>query len=93
MTDFLTSFNYTMDSEDHSRSGIVTPEPLGCTSKGTVTVTGAATSMACLMSGVGGNPAQVQPQCSVTAASTVTVQFCTVVAVTPAAQTYAIRVF
>jgi hypothetical protein len=29
MTDFLTSFNYTMDSEDHSRSGIVTPESLG----------------------------------------------------------------
>jgi hypothetical protein len=29
MTDFLTSFNYTMDSEDASRSGIVTSEPLG----------------------------------------------------------------
>jgi hypothetical protein len=66
---------------------------LGCTSEGTVTVTGAATSMACLMSGVGGNPANVQPQCSVTAASTVTVQFCAAVAVTPASQTYAIRVF
>jgi len=66
---------------------------LGCTSEGTVTVTGATTSMACLMSGVGGNPTNVQPQCSVSSAGTVTVQFCTAVAVTPAAQTYAIRVF
>jgi len=36
--------------------------------------------MACLMSGVGGSPANAQPQCSVTSANTVTTQFCTAVA-------------
>jgi hypothetical protein len=65
---------------------------VGCTNQATVTVTGATTSMACVMSGAGGNPANVQPQCSITAANTVTPQLCTAVATTPAAQSYNIRV-
>ncbi len=64
----------------------------GCTSEGTLTVSGATTSMVCLMSGTGGNPANIQPQCSVTAANTVTLQLCTAVSVTPTAQTYNVRV-
>jgi hypothetical protein len=49
--------------------------------------------MACLMSGVGGNPANVQPQCSVTAPNTVTPSLCTsAAAVTPVAQTYNLAV-
>lgn len=65
---------------------------LGCTNQAAVTVNGAQPGMVCTMSGTGGNPANVQPQCSVTAANTVIPQLCTAVAVTPAAQTYDIRV-
>jgi hypothetical protein len=65
----------------------------GCANQTAVTVTGATTAMTCAMSGTAGNPANVQPQCSVSAADTVVPQLCTAVAVTPAAQTYNLRVF
>jgi hypothetical protein len=65
---------------------------VGCTSGATVPVSNATTAMACVMTGVGGNPANIQPQCSVTSAGTVTPQLCTSVAVTPTAQNYNIRV-
>jgi len=65
---------------------------LGCTNQSPMTVSGATTSMVCVMSGVAGNPANIEPQCSVSAANTVTPQLCTAVAVTPTAQTYNIRV-
>jgi hypothetical protein len=66
---------------------------VGCTNQPTVTVTGALTSMVCSMSGAGGaQPANIQPQCFVSAANTVTPQLCTAVAVTPKAITYNIRV-
>lgn len=65
----------------------------GCSTEAPVTVTGATTTMACVMSGVAGNPTGIQPQCSVTAANTVVPQLCTGLAtVTPVAQTYNIRV-
>lgn len=64
----------------------------GCTNQATITVTGASTSMACIMSGAGGTqPANILPRCFVSAANTVTPQLCTAVATTPAAQTYNIR--
>ncbi|HVJ04948.1 MAG TPA: hypothetical protein VM578_04715 [Candidatus Saccharimonadales bacterium] len=65
---------------------------VGCTNQSPITVTGATTSMACVMSGTEGNPVNVHPQCAVTGANTVTPQLCTAVAATPAAQTYNIRV-
>lgn len=65
---------------------------VGCTNQSTVTVSGAVTSMACVMTGVVSNPTNIQPQCVVTSANTVTPQLCTAVASTPGAQTYAIRV-
>lgn len=68
---------------------------LGCANQTTVTVTGATTAMSCIMSGAGGTqPANVQPQCFVSAANTVTPQFCTslTLGLTPAAQTYNISV-
>lgn len=68
---------------------------LGCANQTTVTVTGATTAMSCVMSGAGGTqPANVQPQCFVSAANTVTPQFCTslTLGLTPAAQTYNISV-
>jgi hypothetical protein len=65
---------------------------VGCTNQATVTVSGATTAMVCIMSGVAGNPANVHPQCAVTAANTVTPQLCTAVATTPTAQSYNIRV-
>jgi hypothetical protein len=64
----------------------------GCTNAGTVTVTAALTSMVCTISGVGGNPTNVFPQCAVTAANTVTPALCTAVSTTPASQSYNIRV-
>lgn len=69
---------------------------VGCTAFSTVTVTGASTGQSCLMSGAGGaQPANIQPNCFVSAANTVTPQLCTaiVLGVTPAAQTYNLRVF
>ena len=54
---------------------------------------GALTTMACAMSGTAGNPANLQPQCSVSAADTVIPQLCTAFGLTPAAQTYNLRVF
>jgi hypothetical protein len=65
---------------------------VGCTNETTLTVTGATTAMACVISGTAGNPANVQPQCAVTAANTVTPQLCTAVAVTPTARTYNVRI-
>lgn len=68
----------------------------GCTSFSTVTITGASNTIGvCIMSGVGGNPANIQPQCSVTSGNTITPQLCTGVSagVTPTAQTYNILVF
>jgi len=58
-----------------------------------VTVNGAQTGMGCVMAGTAGNPANVQPQCAVTAANTVTPSLCTsAAAVTPVAQTYNLAV-
>lgn len=67
---------------------------VGCANQTAVTVTGATTGMTCSMSGTAGNPANIQPQCSVSAANTVIPQLCTAIAlgVTPTAQTYNIRV-
>jgi hypothetical protein len=65
----------------------------GCSNQTPVTVTGALTTMVCAMSGQAGNPANLQPQCSVTATNTVVPQLCTAIALTPAAQVYNIRVF
>lgn len=67
---------------------------VGCSNQTTVTITGAATTMGCVMSGTAGNPANIEPQCSVSATNTVTPQLCTSIAlgVTPTAQTYNIRV-
>ena len=65
----------------------------GCTNQAAVTVPGALTTMACAMSGTAGNPANLQPQCSVSAADTVIPQLCTAFGLTPAAQTYNLRVF
>lgn len=67
---------------------------LGCSNQTNVTITGAATTMGCIMSGTAGNPANIEPQCSVSATNTVTPQLCTSIAlgVTPTAQTYNIRV-
>ncbi len=68
---------------------------VGCTAQATVTVTGAATTMACVMSGVGGNPTNLVPECSVLSANTVTPYLCTAITlgITPSAQTYNVRVF
>jgi hypothetical protein len=65
----------------------------GCTNQAAVTVPGALTTMTCAMTGTAGNPANLQPQCSVSAADTVIPQLCTAFGITPAAQTYNIRVF
>lgn len=68
---------------------------LGCANQATVTVAGAATTMVCTMSGAGGTqPANIQPQCFVSAANTVTPQFCTSITLglTPSAQVYNLRV-
>jgi hypothetical protein len=65
----------------------------GCHNQPTVKVAGAAIDMVCAMSGAGGvQPANVQPQCFVSAADTVVPQLCAAVATTPAAQNYNIRV-
>lgn len=67
---------------------------LGCSNQTTVSVPGATTVMSCNISGAGGTqPANTQPQCYVSAANTVTVQFCTaiVLGITPTAQTYNLR--
>lgn len=69
---------------------------LGCVNQTPVTVTGATTSMACSMSGAGGTqPANVQPQCFVSSANTVTPQFCTAITlgITPSSQSYNIMVY
>lgn len=69
------------------------PLPPGCANQPTVRVPGATTGMVCLMSGADGRqPPNIQPQCFVSAANTVTPQLCTAVAATPAAQRYNIRV-
>ena len=65
---------------------------VGCTAFTTIVVASAATNMACIMSGVAGNPANIQPQCSVLSPGVVTPQLCSAVAVTPTAQVYNIRV-
>jgi hypothetical protein len=65
---------------------------VGCTNGTTVTVTGATTAMACVMTGVAGNPTNIQPQCAVTTTNTVTPALCTAVATTPTSQVYNIRV-
>jgi hypothetical protein len=68
---------------------------VGCTTQTPVTITAAypiTHTMACVMSGVGGNPANIEPHCSVTGLNTVTPYLCTAVAGTPAAQMYTIRV-
>lgn len=64
-----------------------------CTS-GTVSITGATTSMAVIMSGAGGaDPGgDFIPRAYVSSANTVTAMVCAAVAGTPAAQTYNIRV-
>jgi hypothetical protein len=65
----------------------------GCHNQSAVTVTGATTNMACVMSGAGGaQPTNVQASCFVSAANTVVPQLCTAVSTTPTAQTYNIRV-
>jgi hypothetical protein len=65
----------------------------GCHNQSAVTVTGAATTMACVMSGAGGaQPTNVQASCFVSAANTVVPQLCTAVSTTPTTQTYNIRV-
>lgn len=65
----------------------------GCANQPIVRVPGATTGMVCLMSGADGSqPPNIQPQCFVSAASTVTPQLCTAVATTPPAQRYNIRV-
>ncbi|MGC9159373.1 MAG: hypothetical protein ACP5FH_10315, partial [Terracidiphilus sp.] len=66
----------------------------GCTNQPPIPVRGARTEMACVMSGGGGSqPANIQPQCFVSAPDTVTPQLCTAVATTPPAQSYNVRVF
>jgi hypothetical protein len=64
---------------------------LGCANQTPITVPGATTGMSCTMSGAGGTqPSNVQPQCFVSAANTVTPQFCTALTLglTPSAQAY-----
>jgi hypothetical protein len=65
----------------------------GCHNQPTVKVAGAAVGMVCAMSGADGvQPANIQPQCFVSAADTVVPQLCAAVSTTPAAQIYNIRV-
>lgn len=66
----------------------------GCTNFPPVTVPGATGKMACLMSGANdSSPANVQAQCYVSDANTVTPQLCTAITTTPKSQQYQIRVF
>jgi hypothetical protein len=64
----------------------------GCTDFSAVTVSNAATTMACVMTGQGGNPANVSASCAVTAANTVTPRLCSFTAQTVTAQNYSVRV-
>jgi hypothetical protein len=65
----------------------------GCHNQSAIRLTGAATSMACVMSGAGGTqPTNIQASCFVSAADTVVPQLCTAVSTTPTAQAYNIRV-
>jgi hypothetical protein len=64
----------------------------GCTTQSTLTVNGAQTGMSCSMAGTAGTPANIIPQCSVTAVNTVTPALCVAAAVTPTAQTYQVTV-
>jgi hypothetical protein len=65
----------------------------GCHNQSAITVTGATTGMACVMSGAGGaQPTNIQPSCFVSAANRVVPQLCTAVSTTPAAQKYNVRV-
>ena len=64
----------------------------GCTSVGQLHLPGVNTSMACVMSGAGGNPAGVIPQCSVAAPDTVQIQLCAPLPVSARPQRYNVRV-
>lgn len=67
---------------------------VGCSNQTPVTITGVTTTMSCIMSGATTSPSNIQPQCFVSAANTVTPQLCTAIAVgtTPGSQSYNIRV-
>jgi hypothetical protein len=64
----------------------------GCTDFSTITVNNATSTMACVMTGQGGNPANVSPACAVTAANTVTPRLCSFTAQTVTSQNYSVRV-
>lgn len=69
---------------------------VGASATGTVTISGVSTGMLCLANASDGTnmvALGVVPTCTVTAANTVTINVLAVVALTPAAKTYNVRVF
>ena len=64
----------------------------GCSVMGQLRVTGATTEMACVMSGSGGNPAGVMPQCSVIGPDAVELELCAAMPVSARMQRYDVRV-